>query len=605
MQTLTSISVRELEQLQERLRRLAREKSNLQLVNNMMNSLSAESGLEKTVEKIAGLILENVGGSNVAIYYQIESKIHVIDVFGNKAALETVDDEMVRRVFASGEFIEEFRDFAGTAMTTPEFTKASFWALPLKVGERTIGVLKMEGMIVSMAEVRCDLQPFFNYAALVLKSEIESYSMLMEAYDQLKAMNEDFKNEMRERQRQQKFLEAVLDSTEAGIAACDNDGFLTLFNRKSRELHVLPFERLLADQWAEHYGMYLPDGKTLMSEKDVPLLRALRGERVTSVEMVLRPPNTEPRRLLVSGRTIRDKDGVITGAVVAMHDVTERKALEAQLFEAQKLEAIAQLAAGMAHEINTPAQFVRDNVQFLKDALEAQGAVVDSYRTALAATGRPELLEQVRGVEAKADLGYVRETYPGAVKETLDGLSRIATIVQAMKEFVRPERQARELVYINGALENALTVAHHEYSHLADIKRQFGELPPVLCYSSDLNQVFLNLIVNAAHAIGKVVRSSGERGRITVRTQSDQEFVRIDIEDTGCGIPEAIRHRVFELFFTTEEVGKGIGRGLAMAWTTVVKKHCGRLTFVSEIGKGTTFTVQLPRKPAEEEQVAS
>jgi len=183
---------------------------------------------------------------------------------------------------------------------------------------------------------------------------------------------------------------------------------------------------------------------------------------------------------------------------------------------------------------------------------------------------------------------------PQAFDRTLEGVGRVAGIVRAMKEFAHPDQREQSSADLNKALLNTLTVARNEYKYVADLETDLGELPPVQCYLSDLNQVFLNLVVNAAHAIGEVIGDSEPKGRITVRSRDLGERVEIAIADTGGGVPEAIRERIFDPFFTTKPVGQGTGQGLAIARSIVVDKHRGSLTFTSVAGQGTTFYIRLP-----------
>ena len=279
-------------------------------------------------------------------------------------------------------------------------------------------------------------------------------------------------------------------------------------------------------------------------------------------------------------------------------EVEQRELAEVELRHAQKLQAVGQLAAGIAHEINTPAQFVSDNIRFLADSFEAVQQLMTKYRQAIeaasAAPGHEALARQIREAEEAADLAYLKQATPAAFSDALDGISRISTIVSAMKEFAHSGQGEKSPADLNRALQVALTIATNEYKYVADVETEFGEIPPVMCYLGDMNQVFLNLFVNAAHAIAEVVAKSGNKGRIRVRTTKEGDKVRIDIADTGCGIPEAIRERVFEPFFTTKEVGRGSGQGLAIARYIVVDKHGGSLTFESKMRNGTTFTIRLP-----------
>ena len=196
--------------------------------------------------------------------------------------------------------------------------------------------------------------------------------------------------------------------------------------------------------------------------------------------------------------------------------------------------------------------------------------------------------------EKTADLDYIMDNAPPAIESAVEGLERIATIVRSMKEFAYPDQAQKSFGDLNQAIRSTLVVAHNEYKYVAEIDTQFGELPPVLCYMGEINQVVLNLLVNAAHAISDVVKDSGTLGKLTVRTRLDGDKVEISIGDTGTGIPEAARPRIFDPFFTTKEVGRGTGQGLAIAHSVVVNKHGGTLHFETECGVGTTFFIRLP-----------
>ena len=284
-------------------------------------------------------------------------------------------------------------------------------------------------------------------------------------------------------------------------------------------------------------------------------------------------------------------------------DITDRRALESQLRHAQKLEGIGQLAAGIAHEINTPIQFVADNLTFLRDSWKSTHELLELYRSAIqnaaAMTLLPDVVAALKQAEQKCDLDFIVAEVPRAIDQGLEGAHRVAEIVRAMKEFSHPDSADKTATDLNKAIESTITVARNEWKYAAEVTTDLDEnLPPVVCYPGDINQVILNLVVNAAHAIkGKV--KDGEKGRITVCTRTRGEFAEISIADTGTGIPEAIRTRVFDPFFTTKEVGKGTGQGLSLAHGVVVKKHSGKIWFETEMGQGTTFFIHLPIKPAE------
>jgi signal transduction histidine kinase len=291
-----------------------------------------------------------------------------------------------------------------------------------------------------------------------------------------------------------------------------------------------------------------------------------------------------------------------------MQNVTELRRLEHELTAAQKLESVGRLAAGVAHEINTPVQYVSDNVEFVRKSMTDIAVVIKTYRTlqlAVRSAGDVAAAEHAAaGAETTVDLDYIMENAPLALDSAVDGLGRIATIVRSMKEFAHPDQAEKSSVDLNQAIQSTLVIAHNEYKYVADLITDFGELPPVQCYLGEINQVVLNLVINAAHAIGDAVKDTGTMGHLTVRTRLDDNDVEISITDTGTGIPESARDRVFDPFFTTKEVGKGTGQGLAIAHAVIVKKHGGTLRFETECGKGTTFFIRLPvRAPAEDRAI--
>jgi len=281
-----------------------------------------------------------------------------------------------------------------------------------------------------------------------------------------------------------------------------------------------------------------------------------------------------------------------------VQEIADRERIEVELRLAQKLEAVGQLAAGVAHEINTPVQFVGDSVEFVRDSMRDLAQLVGRYRElrALVASGRPahDLALQIADDEQRADLDYVLANVPPALERSLEGLERVATIVRSMKEFAHPDSTEMIPVDLNQAIRSTLVIARNEYKYVADVETELGELPPVLCHAGDVNQALLNVIVNAAHAIEDVVSGTERRGRITIRTRREGDSAVVTIADTGGGIPAGIRDRVFDPFFTTKEVGRGTGQGLAITRTVVCDRHGGDISFETEPGAGTTFRIRLP-----------
>jgi len=304
--------------------------------------------------------------------------------------------------------------------------------------------------------------------------------------------------------------------------------------------------------------------------------------------------------LLDRASLVYDQAGQRARAIGAITDLSERRQLEEQLRQAQKLEAIGQLAAGVAHEINTPIQYVSDNTKFLKDSCPTIHQMIrlaqQEHREASTGHVSPETLACLDRFLQDADLPYLMEEIPRAVEQSLEGVQRVAKIVRAMKDFAHPGSEDKAALDLNRAVETTITVARNEWKYVADLETDLDPtLPPVLGVAGRLNQVVLNLLINAAHAIQQAVGDgSGGKGKILVTTRHDDNCVELSIRDTGAGIPEEIRGRVFDPFFTTKPVGKGTGQGLALAHAAIVQEHGGRIWFDSEVGKGTTFFVRLP-----------
>jgi signal transduction histidine kinase len=273
----------------------------------------------------------------------------------------------------------------------------------------------------------------------------------------------------------------------------------------------------------------------------------------------------------------------------------ERMVLELQL--AQKLESVGRLAAGVAHEINTPIQYVGDSVQFLRSAYDDLIRLMDELGQTLEALPespvRETLLAEFHRLTEQYDMNFVRTEMPRAFERTFDGVDRVSTIVKAMKEFAHPDSAEKNPADLNHAISTTLLVASNEYKYVAKVHTDFADLPPVVCNIGELNQVFLNLIVNAAHAIQDAGRDS-ESGEIHIRTEQSDDSAIVRIRDNGCGIPEENLLKLYDPFFTTKEVGRGTGQGLSIAHNIVVDKHGGDIRAQSRVGAGTEFVIRIP-----------
>jgi PAS domain S-box-containing protein len=394
-------------------------------------------------------------------------------------------------------------------------------------------------------------------------------------------------------------LDLLLSATHDGIVDVDLQTGETVYN--ARWKHLLGFD---SADLAEYHET--PDGwRQLIHPDDLGHVLKLVDDHVqqgwpmyTTVRM--RHRHTAYKHILLRGASHRDQQDRALRMVLVFSDIDERIREEqrqrAELVQAQKLSAIGQLSAGVAHEINTPMQFIGDNLHFAKAAVDDMLTLIGTLRSALEqATPTPSALEQLAQAEIDLDFAYASEALPTAIERSLAGVERVTKIVRALKSFAHPDQERPTPSDLRALIESTVVVATNEWKYVADVELDLSaSLPPVPCLTGQLNQVILNLIVNAAHAIEDVVGTSGDKGKISISAQADATHAIIRISDTGTGIPEQARPRIFDPFFTTKEVGRGTGQGLAIARTVVVDKHGGTLHFETEVGQGTTFYIRLP-----------
>jgi PAS domain S-box-containing protein len=396
---------------------------------------------------------------------------------------------------------------------------------------------------------------------------------------------------------------AIFDNTPIGIFQTSPEGRILCANPAFAQLAgYCSGEEMAAEITSVGAQLYaVPDRR-----KDFKRLME-RDRFVRDFEFELKCKDGSTKWVSLTGFAVTGQDGTLEYYEGFLYDLTvrrkaeqERQQMEIQLRQAQKMESIGQLAAGIAHEINTPTQYVGDNIRFLADSFACIQRVFHSFQECLNAAKTNDLtparLADAAAVLAAADPDYLCAEIPLALEQTQEGVSRISKIVKAMKEFSHPGGQQMAAVDLNHAIETTVMVARNEWKYVAEMNLELEPgLPPVTCFVNEFNQAILNLVVNAAHAIGDVVKErGGAKGTISLRTRRHGEEVEIRISDTGAGIPEAIRSRIFEPFFTTKEVGKGTGQGLTVVYNSIVKQHGGTVSFETEVGKGTTFIVRLP-----------
>jgi two-component system, NtrC family, sensor kinase len=339
---------------------------------------------------------------------------------------------------------------------------------------------------------------------------------------------------------------------------------------------------LLRAQLLEHFGTERPEGEALV--RFLAAVDAAYAARDTMETQLGRALDSVSHEVFAQSERQR-------------RDIEAIQQLEVELRQAEKLRAVGQLASGVAHEINTPMQFVGDNVHFLKGAC---GDLLQLGIHLMVLCDQIEGGEDPRPIVAGArklaeqmDINYLLEELPNAFSRASEGVSRVVEIVTAMKDLGRSDSRSMVLADLNRGLSSTLVVARGEIKHVADLEVELGEVPLVPCHVGELNQVFLNLVVNAAHAVGSRFSGSGEKGKIRISTGVEGEYVVVKVADNGCGIPDDKKARIFEPFFTTKPVGQGTGQGLAIARSIVVDKHRGSMTFESKAGEGTSFFVKI------------
>ena len=286
--------------------------------------------------------------------------------------------------------------------------------------------------------------------------------------------------------------------------------------------------------------------------------------------------------------------------IVFLRDITEKKFLKNQLLHSRKLEIIGQLAAGIIHEINTPTQFISHNIHFFQESFEDIEEIIQKYE---ALKTKAKVFSELSPVNSeielllkKHDMPYLKEEIPNAIKECAEGIETISTIVKAMKEFSHPGAKEKENININEIIKNTITISKNKWKYTADLETDLmSDLPFIYGFPVALSQVILNIIINAVHTINEKIKAEKiSKGLIIIKTKQNENNIQISIKDSGQGIPEDVKPKIFTAFFTTKEVGQGTGQGLSMAYSVIAEQHKGTIFFESEEGIGTTFIINLP-----------
>jgi PAS domain S-box-containing protein len=387
----------------------------------------------------------------------------------------------------------------------------------------------------------------------------------------------------------------LLNSMNQALIGIDRDGAVFQWNRRAEDLFGIPAPDAIGKklsrcdiEWEwEKVNRFLDEARSEEKHLNVESVSYLRADGVEGViDMEFSP--------MVEGK------GDCSEYLILATDTTERRIIEMQLHQAQKLESIGQLAAGIAHEINTPMQYIGDNTRFMGDAFDDLSKLVERLRSMVSQYSGDEekrpWMEKIEEAMEEADVEFLLDEVPSALGQSFEGIERVSKIVKSMKEFSHPGSKDKTLVDINKALDTTISISRNEWKYVAKMETDLNsQLPEVFCLQDEVNQVFLNLIINAAHAIEEKVGDGSEgKGVIKVSTSLEDGCVVVRVADTGTGISKEIQDRIFDPFYTTKEVGKGSGQGLAIAYSIIVDKHGGNLTFDTKLGEGSEFTVKLP-----------
>jgi PAS domain S-box-containing protein len=481
--------------------------------------------------------------------------------------------------------------------------------IPIMSGKDFIGILV----------ILVDLPGFISndqFHLLTILSQVAGNSVQRARLnEQLISTNDNLTSEVEERKTIQKLLErekeilnTTLLSINEGVIAMDEDGCIIFINQMAKDI-IGCTDRNVLDQPIDNVLMFLDSSSGMVIPNTIQLLYKfdkLQKEQIDYHSPTFITESGEKKLLSGNISPIQITGQQKLGHVVVFQDVTQKQKMEVQSALSQKMESIGQLASGIAHEINTPNQYIGDNLHYLERAFTRILKSLEVFSSEITNhVGKIFTLEEVETITSSPDIRKIQNyssEVPNAIEESLVGVERVRKIVLAMREFSHPSQKEKRPSDINHGIETTATISRNEWKYVADLETDLDpNLPLVTCQIDEINQVILNMIVNSSQAIQDVVaKDPDKKGVIKISTRSNGKFAIITISDTGGGIPDSIRNRIFDPFFTTKGIGKGTGQGLYLAHNLIVNKHHGHITFESELGKGTTFTIEIPIESEDE-----
>ena len=488
----------------------------------------------------------------------------------------------------------------------------SLIAVPLYNTKACFGFIGLASITREKAWSESELKLLVIFAELLTNAKLRSLheerliaarNAALESYDlieirikqrthELASANQKLQSEITWRMQLIRDLETIQNSISAILIAVDERNQVTRWNSAAEKAFGLNSPETVGKTF---YDLTLTWDWNIVRTSVVECLSTQKSYRAANVGYV----NADGRDslLMLTVSPLQDNLREQAGYIILGEDITEIKTLEAQLSQTAKMEAVGQLAAGIAHEINTPTQYVSDSTTFLREVFHDLPTLFVTVEGLCASESSfsPKAVQQLKDVLRDIDLTFIQRELPATFSRIETGIDKISSIVKAMNRFAYCGIDEKKMTDINELLENALIISQNEWKYVAKLSKDFeNDLNCVMCSPGDLSQVFLNVIINAAHAIEEKVRDTMETGTITVSTRNAEGCVEIRIADTGVGVPEHLQDKIFNLFFTTKTIGKGTGQGLAIAYDTIVNKHNGRILFESRPGTGSSFLIRIP-----------
>lgn len=435
-----------------------------------------------------------------------------------------------------------------------------------------------------------------NYSTKRLKNNLEK--IILEKTAQLTEMNKEITAINAALDAEKEFLRTTLESIGDGVISTDLEGNIIFANKSAQSILAMNEYELIGVKLKDIFQNIIENrASEILNYFDIKPNE--NCNTFNDKQIIINTKDSKRKILNVKSSIIKDESERIQGIVFVLKDKTELINIETQLSLSQKMESIGQLAAGIAHEINTPLQYVGDNVKFLDNAFYSLTEYLNKIKTLILNTNMPELKEELSQKEKELDLEYLLNEIPSALEQTHIGIQRVGQIILAMRDFAHPGIKAKSYYDINHSIEVTTNICRNKWKYIANLKMELDpNLPPVFCSLDEINQVILNMILNSVDAIEE--KSDGnpdEKGLIKISTRQIDDEIEITISDTGIGIQKENIKRIFDPFFTTRQVGKGTGQGLSICYNIIVKKHNGKIFVESNYGEGTTFIIRLPINP--------